>query len=154
MVNSSDSDQIVGQVTCYSYDWHRKYKSNEESIYGEVIKGCCAIIGALFGMCLFWIMGLSDLGKPEPDETYIETIAIYKEYRGQKLSKEILKYAEHIALEQHNSSYLSLHVEVNNKIAINAYLKVGFEIDNRCCKTGYCCWCCGKNLYRMRKPIR
>ena len=154
LVNSSDQNEIAGSITLYSYDWKQKYGDKEDSKYGEQFSGCCQVIKAIIGVIFFWFMGLSDLGKPEKDETYIETIAIYKQYRGQKLSKKILKYATEIALKQHQNCYLSLHVDVKNKIATNAYLKDDFEIDKRYCKTGRCCFCCCKTLYRMTKSIK
>ncbi|MCE7733502.1 MAG: GNAT family N-acetyltransferase [Candidatus Heimdallarchaeota archaeon] len=119
------SDGIVlGKITAYSYEYHFQNNKTSENKISDLLGW--RIIRLLFALFVLKLMRINLKGV-EPNEFYIESIAIYEEYRGRKLSKLLLEHVKKLAI-QNKCSKLSLDVDKKNTIAIAAYEKYGFEI--------------------------
>jgi ribosomal protein S18 acetylase RimI-like enzyme len=61
------------------------------------------------------------------DELYIQALAVFPAYRGQRVASALLQHAFHYAKQQHVPK-VSLLVEIPNEHAIMVYNKYGFRI--------------------------
>ncbi|MGC1204048.1 MAG: GNAT family N-acetyltransferase [Flavobacteriaceae bacterium] len=80
---------------------------------------------------LFFYMTFDDVPvgyiaiEKETDFIYISKLYVLKSYRGKKIAKTALLFAESLALEE-DISTMKLHVNKYNKNSISAYEKMGF----------------------------
>ncbi len=90
------------------------------------------------------------MSQMEPDDFYLQMVAVDAEFRGRGLSKLILGHAEVLA-KQADCPRLSLDVDSKNTIAISAYQRVGFTIEKESPTVNSD----GEaiQLYRMVKPL-
>ena len=81
---------------------------------------------------LFYYMTFDDIPvgyiaiEKETDFIYISKLYVLKSYRGKKIAKTALLFAESMALEEEIST-MKLHVNKYNTNSILAYKKMGFE---------------------------
>ncbi len=119
-----NKQKIAGEITCYTYEYHEKNNERSEKKITDYLGW--KVVRLLAASFMLRLMRVK-LEGVKPEELYIESIAIYEEYRKKKLSKLLLNQAEKLAIEN-GCNKLSLDVEKKNTIAIAAYEKVGFEV--------------------------
>ena len=68
------------------------------------------------------------MSQVEPDDFYLQMVAVDADFRGRGYSKLLFGHAESLA-QQSDCPRLALDVDTKNTVAISAYQRVGFTID-------------------------
>lgn len=136
-------NRVAGMMLSYSYDNLIKTSLNTGFLLIKVMRL------NFFKILKNLIKSFFKLSKLNKDEFYISNIAVYPEYRGLGIGKELLKFAENIARSK-KLKKLSLDVEKENYNAINFYKRFGYKIER-----GFSLILGKKifNFYRMSKLI-
>jgi len=74
-----------------------------------------------------FIRALFSSGRLEKGDYYISNVAVYPEFRGRKIGKSLMLYAEERA--KGIAKRMALDVEKDNGIAIAVYKKLGYSIE-------------------------
>ena len=102
-------------------------KLYEENI-GKQGKGLAQIAGLLKTIQMIFRGTLHKYMPPiYDDELYIQALAVFPPYRGQRIASALLQHAFHYAKQQHISK-VSLLVEIPNEHATMVYTHYGFRI--------------------------
>lgn len=117
------NNRISGMVLSYSFDDLKKVSINTGYLLIKIMK-----FDFIKNLEKF-IKSFLKLNIIKKDEYYISNIAVYPEFRGLGIGKELLLFAEKRAKEN-NLKKLTLDVEKENKNAIEIYKNFGFIIDN------------------------
>ncbi|MFC2045827.1 GNAT family N-acetyltransferase [Chloroflexota bacterium] len=112
-------NNIAGMVLSYSYQAERKERFKTGLLLFKCMKfnllrrlHILSRVNAVFG-------------ELKTGAFYISNIAVYPEYRGNSLAKELLKQVE-VEAKEAGAKRLVLDVEADKREAINLYLKTGF----------------------------
>lgn len=119
--------EVAGAVTCYSYSTYQQSAKYTEDRITRLLGW--RIIRLLLTLLMLWILRIN-LHGVQKDELYIESIAVYEDYRGRKLGSNLLRKVDQLAIEL-NCNSISLDVDRKNEIAIAAYMKNGFQVDKK-----------------------
>lgn len=117
------NNRISGMILSYSFDDLKKVSINTGYLLIKIMK-----FDFIKNLEKF-IKSFLKLNIIKKDEYYISNIAVYPEFRGLGIGKELLLFAEKRAKEN-NLKKLTLDVEKRNKNAIEIYKNFGFIIDN------------------------
>lgn len=117
------NNRISGMILSYSFDDLKKVSINTGYLLIKIMK-----FDFIKNLEKF-IKSFLKLNIIKKDEYYISNIAVYPEFRGLGIGKELLLFAENRAKEN-NLKKLTLDVEKENKNAIEIYKNFGFIIDN------------------------
>lgn len=117
------NNRISGMVLSYSFEDLKRVSINTGYLLIKIMK-----FDFIKNLEKF-IKSFLKLSIIKKDEYYISNIAVYPEFRGLGIGKELLLFAENRAKEK-NLKKLSLDVEKENKKAIEIYKNFGFMIDN------------------------
>lgn len=116
-------NRISGMILSYSFDDLKKVSINTGYLLIKFMK-----FDFIKNIEKF-IKSYLKLSIIKKDEYYISNIAVYPEFRGLGIGKELLLFTENIAKEK-NLRKLSLDVEKENKNAIEIYKNFGFIMNN------------------------
>jgi len=120
-----EDGKVCGAVFAYSGSSKKEYDRNISRYGKEILK----LTGPL-SVLRMMVRGIR-LGRFVPavgnDEYYIETLAVFPDYRGRKIASALLRHAFDSAREQ-GFSKVSLLVETHNTHALEVYKKTGFAV--------------------------
>ncbi|QTA37449.1 GNAT family N-acetyltransferase [Thermosipho ferrireducens] len=136
-----DKTKVAGMIL--SYGWKEKNHENLKTGIYMLLH-----LNILFLKNIKAFLKMNRINNFKQDEYYISNIAVYPEYRGKGIGKQLLKAAENEVLS-HDYNYLVLDVESDNDVAVKLYKKFGFKIVKKYqvkLKNTFC-------FYRMRKLI-
>lgn len=100
---------------------------------GENLHTCLLLIKYLkWGLFtrIFSFLKTRDVGKIVEDEFYLNSIAVYPEFRSLGLGKKLLSIIEREAKKRGNKKII-LNVEQNNERAVNFYEKLGYSLGEK-----------------------
>ncbi len=100
--------------SAFAYELHE----NPDSLLWVAAANDSNGAAVIVGMIVVWLI---------VDETHIATIAVHPDYRGQGISKALMKAALTETVRR-GFSIATLEVRANNKTAQNLYRRFGFEI--------------------------
>lgn len=107
-----------------------KEKKLLEKNIGKYGKELSQIMGFFTAVKMMFRSSLNKFLPPiNDDELYIQALAVFSEYRGQRIASPLLRYAFDYA-RQIKLTRVSLLVEIPNEHAVMVYKKYGFRIIN------------------------
>lgn len=117
-------DEIAGMLCAYTAARKREQDGHTNWLYARYAGfSLPRLLWGLFGLRTL----VPFLDHTNPDSYYILYLAVYPKFQGRGLGKALLIKAEELALEA-GAKTLELDVEINNKVALNAYHKIGMSI--------------------------
>ena len=123
LITESDTDQILEIMTSF---WAEKGvcpKKQLISIIKEDLSFAIKNKSEIIGFCI--------MNREVINDGYISAICIKNDYQHKGLGYKILNYCIENAKKQQAINHFSLHVSINNEVAINLYKKSGFIIKKK-----------------------
>ncbi|GAB4522610.1 MAG: hypothetical protein OHK0046_35400 [Anaerolineae bacterium] len=116
--------QIAGMISAYSGAWKQQVNASQNSALVRAA-GWRIVRAAFYATLLSRLMTF--FGDIPTDMYYVQTVAIYPQFRGQNLSQHLLEHAEQSG-QAAGCAQIGLHVLTTNTPAIGAYRKFGMDV--------------------------
>lgn len=117
-------EQIAGMISGLTWP---QYKQEADRTHKLIIQHMgWRALRYFWGMLQLWLVGLR-LGECHKGEYYVQFVAVYPQFRGQKLGYRLMEQADAVGAAA-NCHQLALDVDALNSPAISLYQKSGYDV--------------------------